>query len=402
MKKMITYERALETVVQNARRLSSERILIERSIGRVLNEDIYSKVAMPPFDKSAMDGYALRASDAADSPVKLKCVGLIQAGQAFKRKLCKGECVKIMTGAQLPAGADSVVMVEDTKDNAGAIEVLKGARQKDNICFKGEDLKVGQRVLKAGEEISPAAIAILATVGRRFVEVVRKPKISLMNTGGEITPLGAKLGNNKIYNANGPLLGAFLESEGIKPQFLGIAEDNEPKLKKMIRNGLGVDILLISGGVSMGDYDLVPSVLRSLGIKEIFHKVNIKPGKPIFFGTKGKALVFGIPGNPVSNFLAYLIFIRPAVYKMMGHKNSRPLFRTGVVGEEFHSKKGRKHFVLVKIANKKGRHYLAALASHGSADTLSLSKADGFMIVGEDSCVIKKNSKAQFITWKTI
>lgn len=399
---MITYEQALESIVRNTRKLGPERILVEKSVGRILNEDIYSKIAMPPFDKSAMDGYAVRAVDIKSIPAGLKCVGLIQAGESFKRKLRKGECVKIMTGARLPEGADAVIMIEDTKEEADAIGIFKQVKKKDNVCFKGEDIKIGQRVLDKGVRITPSQAAMLATVGRSFVEVIRRPRVSLINTGGEIVPPGFRLGRNKIYNSNGPLLCSFLESDGITARFLGIVKDEASELRKAIRKGLCADMLLISGGVSMGDYDLIPSVLRELGVREIFHKVNVKPGRPLFFGAKGKALVFGIPGNPVSNFLAYLLFIRPAAYKMTGYGNDTTLRQEGLLKEQFRSKPGRRHFVLVKISRKKNRYYLSAVKSNGSADTLSLSKADGFMMVDEDLGVIKKNSKAQFITWKTI
>lgn len=399
---MITYEQALEAVIKNTHRLGPEKILLEKSIGRILNENVYSEIAMPPFDKSAMDGYAVKAADVKSALVKLKCIGVVQAGQVFKKKLKRGECVKIMTGAPVPAGADSVVMIEDTRECAGFVEVFKAAVKKENICFKGEDLKAGQRVLKKGEEISSSAVAILATVGRRLVEVIQKPKVSLISTGGEIIPPGLKLPKNKIYNSNGPLLCAFLQSDGISPQFLGIVKDKASDLRERIKKGLNADMLLISGGVSMGDYDLIPPVLRGLGVREIFHKVNIKPGKPFFLGIKNKTVIFGIPGNPVSNFLSYLIFVRPAIHKMMGCKNYGPVFKEGIVGREFHARPGRRHFVLAKITKKARRYQLLPVSGHGSADTLSLSKADGFMMIDENASFVKINSRIKFITWKPI
>jgi len=186
------------------------------------------------------------------------------------------------------------------------------------------------------------------------------------------------------------------------PSFLGIARDDANELARMMKQGLKSDILLISGGVSMGDYDLVPHVLKKLGVRKIFHKVNIKPGKPLFFGKYKGTIIFGIPGNPVSNFLTYLLFIRPALRKMMGYEEAAPLFREGIVDRGFRSKAGRRHFVLVTIHREKGSYHLKPVTSHGSADILALSAADGFMVLNEDAGAIRNGSKAQFITWKEL
>jgi len=399
---MIQYEEALKDILKNASLLPAEKVTVEDSIGRILKEDIYSMLEMPPFDKAAMDGYAVYAQDVKNAPVNLKCIGLIQAGGIFKKKLNRAECVKIMTGAPMPTGAESVIMIEDTLQRGDSVLASKTVKKGENVCFKGEDLKRNQRILAQGTMISSAHVAVLATVGRRFVRAVGKPKVAILNTGGEITQPGAPLGKNKIYNSNGPMLQALLKSDGIEPCFLGIARDEARELKKAVKEGLKKDVLLISGGVSMGDYDLVPEVLASLGVRKIFHKVNVKPGKPLFFGIKNKTLVFGIPGNPVSNFLSYLIFVRPALYKMMGYLCCKPEFKEGLIEKKINTKTGRKHFVLVKIEKKENQYSLAPVVSHGSADIIALSKADGFMAVDKGCSTIKKNSKIKFITWKTI
>jgi len=399
---MITYEQALNNILKHTHTLPNEKILTEESVGRILEEDIISGIEMPPFNRSAMDGYALNHLDAKKVHVKLKCIGLIHAGDTFKKKLQRGECVKIMTGAPVPENADCVVMVEYTKASAEFVEILKIARKGENIFFQGEDFKGGQKVLEKGTRISPSHVTILATLGKKFVKVIGKPRIAVLNTGGEIVQPGNKLGRNKIYNSNGPILQALLKADGIQPIALGIAKDNDEELKNRIKKGLDADMLLVSGGVSMGDYDLVPGVLKRLGVKKIFHRVNIKPGKPIFFGIRNKIVAFGIPGNPISNFVSYLIFIRPAIQKMMGYKDRGSGFKEGIVESEFHKKAGRKHFALVKISIKNGHYRLRPIGSHSSADALSLSSADGFMVVSENARVIKKGSKVQFITWKEI
>ncbi len=396
---MIEYESALRKILENSRKLAAKQLKLEDSVGRISGENIYSGLEMPPFDKAAMDGYALKSSDLKNLPGKLRCIGLIQAGDVFGKKVQQGECVKIMTGAPLPAGADCVVMVEYTQQCGDWVEILKAVRKYENVCRRAEDLKLGEKVLTQGTIISSSQVAVIAAVGRSSLKVYAGPKVAVLNTGGEIVPPGIKLGRNKIYNSNGPMLEALLKSDKINPWSLGIAKDKVKDLKAAIRKGLNSDILLISGGVSMGDFDLVPEVLSSLGVRTIFHKVRIKPGKPLFFGKRGKTLVFGIPGNPVSNFLAYLVFIRPAVYKMLGYVCSGPAIKIGIAKTRFSIKSDRKHFVLVKIEKKMGVDYLTALSGHGSADIFALAQADGFMVVDRE---IEKGAKANFITWKTI
>jgi len=397
---MIELEEALSLIINNTHILPVERVLVEDSIGRVLMEDVYSNIEMPRFNKSAMDGYAVKAKDIKRTPAKLRCIGSIQAGRGLKKRVMCGECVKIMTGAPLPKGADSVVMIEETQQYGENIEILKYVKRWQNVCFQGEDIKKGQRVLEKGKIISISDIGVLATIGRRYVKSIRRPDVAVLNTGGEIVSSGDRLSRRRIYNCNGPQLLSLLKSERINPRFLGIVKDEPSVLTKVIKKGLESDMFLISGGVSMGDYDLVPGILKDLGVKEIFHKVNIKPGKPLFFGKRKNTIIFGIPGNPVSNFLAYLIFIKPALYKMIGRQHCEPLFEEGILKKTFYRKEGRKHFVLVEISNSDSCYCLDPVKSHGSADTLALSRADGFMIVDGDRHLVDENSKMRFITWK--
>ena len=406
---MVTFEQALKNILNNARALSVEKIAIEDSVGRILQEEIVSDLEMPPFDKSAMDGYAVCSLDTQNAFVKLKCMGIIQAGGGSTDRLKRGECIKIMTGAAIPKGADCVIMIEDTREARSAnrsegyfVQILKKVKKGENVCLRGEDIKNGQKLFRKEKLIYSSDIATLAAMGRSFIKVVRRPTVAILNTGGEIVPLGTRLGKHKIYNSNGPMLEALLRFDGFRPISLGIVKDNVSQLERALRQGLGADILLISGGVSMGDYDLIPAILKKIKVKEVFHKVNIKPGKPLFFGVKNKTLIFGVPGNPVSNFLAYFIFIRPVMYKMAGLKLSIGVFKEGVLKEVFRKKTARRQFVLVKILKKGGDYDLFPLGSHGSADILSLSKADGFMVVSENENVIKKNRRMHFITWKDL
>ena len=396
---MISFEKALNIIVKHAKKLYSIKMPVEKSAGYISAEDIYSKIVMPPFNKSAVDGYAVIAADNKRVPLRMKSLGLIQAGENFRSKIKYGECIKIMTGAVLPKGADSVVMVEDADVHGEDVEIKTSVKKWQNVCFKGEDIQRGTKVLKKNSVIPISSVALLATVGRSFVKVIKKPKVAVLNTGGEIVPPGEKLTKGRIYNSNGPQILSLLKSDGIDPCFLGIAKDESIELERAIKKGLPNDIFLISGGVSMGDYDLVPDILKRLGVKEIFHKVNIKPGRPLFFGTKAKTLVFGIPGNPVSNFLAYHVFIRPVIYKMSGYKYHGPVFGEGLLDKEFCQKKGRKHFVLAKVSEKDGIWHVNPIIGHGSADVLALSWANGFMVVDKDISYLNAKSRVEFIIW---
>lgn len=397
---MISYEKARKLVLNNVRILATEQVRIEDVIGRVLAENISSPLEMPPFTKSAMDGYAVRAEDVRKSLVVLRLSGVIQAGDTFRQKLKAGECVKIMTGAALPYGADAVVMVENTAADNEKITIKRFVKKGENVCRKGEDICKGERLLRNGQLLSAAEIALLATIGRHQIKVRKRPEVAIINTGGEIVSPGKKLGRNKIYNANGPLLVSLLRRHGVDPQFLGIVKDDSEQLTRVIKQGLRSDVLLISGGVSMGDYDFIPQVLKKLKVKGIFHKVRLKPGKPFFFGRKGKCSVFGLPGNPVSNFLAYFLFVAPTLKKMQGSDSQGPDFKFGLLQQDFQHKKGRAQFVLARIKKQHVHFTLDIVPSHGSADVASLAKADGFFVAEENQEVIKKNGKVRFFQWR--
>ncbi|MFH1593824.1 MAG: gephyrin-like molybdotransferase Glp [Candidatus Omnitrophota bacterium] len=397
---MLDFKDALKSVLKNTKRLSSKKILLDNSLGTVLSENIYSQVEMPPFNKSAMDGYALRTDDAKRTPVLLKCVGSIQAGDTPRRRVGRGECVKIMTGAALPGEADGVIMIEDTFKIGDFVELRRSIKRWENICFKGEDIRRGEMALSKGRELAISDISLLAAIGRRSFKVIRKPKVEILNTGGEIVSLGCPLKKGSIYNSNGPQLMALLKEDGIDAHFSGIVKDKHASLKKAISKGLKCDMLLISGGVSMGDYDLVPDALTRLGVRKIFHKVRIKPGKPLFFGRRSDTIVFGIPGNPLANFLIYQLFIRPAIHKMMGRRARAPFMREGILTERFCHKTGRLHFVPAKVSERGGRYHVTPVKSHGSADIVALSLADAFMVAGENAKSLRRQAKIRFISWK--
>ncbi|MCK4245301.1 MAG: molybdopterin molybdotransferase MoeA [Candidatus Omnitrophica bacterium] len=399
---MIEFERALQEVLNRARRLGIESLSLKEAVGSVLAEDVKSKFDIPSFHKSAMDGYALCAKNLESAPVDLRAVGTVPAGGFYPGKVKKGECVKIMTGSPLPEGTDSVIMIEFTKDKRepGWVRILRRVSKGENVCLQGEDIEKGKIVLKKGTLIRVPEVAVLAILGRAKIKVYKRPKVSILCTGDELIEPGYRLKSSHIYNSNGPMICSLLTSMNIENQYLGIAKDEAKDLKKEIEKGLRDNLFILSGGVSMGDYDLVPKVLRSCGVKAIFHKVSIKPGKPILFGLRGRTLIFGVPGNPVSTYLTFLILIKPAIEEMMGKEISLKIEK-GILKTDFRQKPGkRKHFlpVYVKMKEKQGEVF-PVKSYHGSADIASLLPANGFMMVDADVSFLKKNSKVDIILW---
>lgn len=396
---MIGFNRALAEVLKHAKVLPAVKIPVEESVGRILAEDIYSSINMPPFDKSAVDGYALNHLDTVP-PVKLKCIYTLPAGCNFRGQIRRGECVKIMTGAPIPQGATAVVMTENTQSSNNYVKIFGAVRKGRNICRKGEDITAGQKIKSKKTKVFVSDIALFAGIGRRFIKAVPAPTAAFLNSGDEIVSGGRKLPKNKIYNSNGPQLAAWLDADGITDTSLGIIKDNLKCLAAAVRKGLNHNILLISGAVSMGDYDFIPAALEKAGVRKIFHNVKIKPGKPLFFGKHRNTLVFGIPGNPVANFTTYLLFIQPALRKMMGYQNYMPQFKEGILEKDFTHNPGRRHFVPVKLSNKEKGYSVLPVNSSGSADIVSLSNADGFMMIDADKTQVKKNGRVKFISWK--
>lgn len=428
--------------MSRARRLSVESLSLKKAIDSVLAENVKSKFDIPSFRKSAMDGYAVAAEELKSIPVDLRVVGTVPAGGFYPRRVKKGECVKIMTGSPLPEGTDSVVMVEFTKNsppssilpakgeeeknlilsrrggggeesevlplNGGgdrwgcnSVRILRGVSKGGNVCLKGEDIEKGRVVLRKGVLIRAPEVAILSMLGRSEIRVYKKPKVSILCTGDELIEPGHRLPEfSYIYNSNGPMLCSLLTSMKIENQYLGIAKDRAKGLKRKIKEGLKDNLFILSGGVSMGDYDLVPEVLRNCGVKIVFHKVAMKPGKPVLFGTKGGTLIFGVPGNPVSTYLTFLILIKPAIEKLMGRELSLSIEK-GILNRDFHQKSGeRKHFLPVGIKRKEKQNKIFPIKTyHGSADIASLLPANGFMVVDAGISFLKKNSEVDIIRW---
>lgn len=395
---MIHLEQALQIILSEVRTLPAQRIQVLSSLGRVLAEDIHADFDIPGFDRSAMDGYAVMAQDTcpatSDQPVFLEVIADLPAGYQTTKVLREGKAVRIMTGAPLPKGADAVVMVEDTKEKEDRVRVFRKVEPGENVSFAGEDVKKGELVLKEGSFIRPAEVGMLAALGKENVMVRRKPTVGIISTGDELIEPGGRLEEGQIYDSNSLALSSQVAKCGGTPQRLGIVRDNKEELISRIQEGLSFDILLLSGGVSVGVYDLVKEVAEEAGVKILFWKVAVKPGKPTFFGARNHTLIFGLPGYPVSSMLNFENLVRPAIYAMLGRKEKRVQVEA-YLESSVRSKGKRRNFVRVKLTRKKGEYRAVPAPSQKSGVLKSMVWADGFVVVPEEIDEIKKGEKVQ-------
>jgi len=388
---MITFEEAQKVISESKFNISTEIVDIKDCLGRFLAEDIFSDINMPPFDKSAVDGFACRKSDISNN---LEIIEIIQAGSVPVKIVGTNQCSQIMTGAPIPQGADTVIMVEDTLEIDNKFVRSKFDSVKQNICFLGEDIKENQLVLEKGISINPAHIAVMATVGYVNVKVAKKPKVSILSTGNEIIEPYLKPQKSQIRNSNSYQLIAQIKQSNAIPFYSGIVDDNEKSTYEAIKKAIEVsDIILITGGVSMGKFDFVPKILAEIGFDIKFHKISIQPGKPTLFAEYNGKFCFGLPGNPVSTFAIYELLVKPLIFKLQGsklnNKNKRIKMQLGI---DFNRKNDdRKSFLPVFINDKSE---IIPVDYHGSAHINSLCLADG---LAEIEIGIKFIHKGEFI-----
>jgi len=395
---MIDYEEALRLVLAHADPRGAESVPVDAAAGRVLAQDVTARISSPPFDKSAMDGYAVRAEDVARLPAELDVIGQAFAGEPARVTVGPGQACVTTTGAPVPAGADTVVMVEHTEQaGEGRVRVLKLTGT--NICPEGEDVRAGDVLLRAGQVMTPLRVGVAAMAGAERVEVVRLPTAALLCTGSEVVEPGAEPGPGHIYNSNGPMLLSLLAPLCRDVTYLGIVADDEAQLEEAVRRGLEADLLVVSGGVSMGQLDLVPAVLERCGVRQVFHKVTVKPGKPVFFGeAEGGGLVLGMPGNPVSCFVIFKLLAWPALAAMAGHSEPPPHFEEGRSAEGFANRGERMNVLPCRIERTTDGPLLTPLPHHGSADLAAPSSADGYLIVPRGAQRVDAGQRLRFFT----
>lgn len=349
----LTYQAARRRILDQVRPLEAETVPLLEALGRAIAEPLMATLDLPRFDNSAMDGYALRAADSG-AGATLRVTGYLLAGSLERPTVEPGCAVRIMTGAPLPPGADTVVPEEDT-DGGAAVVTLRGAAVRGaHIRTRGEDIRSGEEVLPLGTVLRPPEISLLASFNRSSVQVVRRPRVAILSTGDELVEVGTELTEGRIVNSNSwALAAAVLELGGI-PLQLGIARDTRESLREKLAQGLQADMLITSAGVSAGDLDLVREVLKELGVEQVFWKVDIKPGRPIAFAVKGAVPVFSLPGNPVATLVTFEEFVRPALLKMLGQKQIlKPLLRARLQ-EPARKKPGRAQFLRVRVQEENG------------------------------------------------
>jgi molybdopterin molybdotransferase len=343
-----------------------------------------------------MDGYALAAIDtknaSVDSPVILQVIDNLPAGYTTDRKIMLRQAIRIMTGAPIPQGADAVLIKELTEIDGDMVKVLKEVEPDENIRRLGEDVGIGQLVLKKGKVIDPADIGMLAAIGKFKVRVADKPVVAVLSTGDELVGIDEPITQGKIRDVNSYTLLAQAERCGGIPKHLGIARDDKDELAAKIKEGLSCDILIISGGVSVGDYDLVRDVLDGLGVEQKIYKVAIKPGKPLTFGIwKGKP-IFGLPGNVVASMVCFEKFIRPAILKMMGGKEMKLPIITAELKIAVKKKDNRRHFVRARVTCENGKYYALPIKLQQSSSLMSMVVANGLIVIPEEVKEIPANS----------
>jgi molybdopterin molybdotransferase len=401
---MISVDEALEHVSQSARQLPAAKLPIGDALGLCLVESVVSEVDSPPFDKSTLDGFAVSAHD--PSPTR-KVVEQVLAGGVPHHAVEPGTTINVMTGAPIPDGADAVIKHEDMAEPVDSRITLpsNGVAEGTGVLLRGVAFHVGQELMAAGHRLTPVDIALLAEVGKAEVKVTPRPRVAVLATGNELVASGKPIGAGQICNSNGPMLIALLKSGNAEALDLGIGRDDPDELKRLMLQGLQADMLMVTGGVSAGVMDLVPGVLQELGVEQVFHKIRMKPGKPLWFGQFEKdghrCLVFGLPGNPVSTLVSFEVFVKPALVRLTeGEFRQRRSQRGVLSGAVSHRGKRPTYYPcrVVYGTRSKGKSSVEPLPWSGSADLAALSRANALAILPEGDYQLAVGDEVAFIS----
>lgn len=382
----VTVERAIELVLNSVKPLPPEKIPILRAAGRVLSENIISAFDIPPFDNSAMDGYAVIAADTVrasrENPIQLKIIDEVRAGEnRILKRVEEGTAIRIMTGAPMPDGADAVIQFEDTRDDDGNALIMRLVERGENIRLSGEDIHRGSTVLSVGDRLKSSDIGLLASLNIETVLVYSRPRVAIISTGDEIVRVGEEMKPGQIRNSNVYTLFSEIEKYAGLPESIGIARDTPDDIKEKLLRASGFDVIITTGGVSMGVYDYIKDAISDLGIKIVFEKIQMKPGRPCVFGTKNNTLFFGLPGNPVSAMVTFMQFVRPALLRLMGARKIEKPMVNAILEEDIKKKPDREHFIRGYFSIKDGVVFVNTTGPQGSGILRSMSMANCLIIL---------------------
>ena len=393
----VSFEEALRIILDSVSPLNCENISIMEASHRVLYDDIVSDIMIPPVDDSAMDGYAIIADDtqgaSKNNPAKLKITGEIQAGGSIiDKQVSKGTAIRIMTGAPIPEGADSVIRFEDTEEEAGYVKIFHEMVKYENYRFAGENIGKGDNVLHKGDRLSCADVGILASLNYNTVQVYKQPTVSIISTGDELADIGEEIQIGQIRNVNAYTLYSEVKKINALPGYLGIAKDTLKDMKEIFLKALKSDVVISTGGVSTGKYDLVKEIYSDLNIEIQFEWVNVKPGKPCAFGIKDNKLIFGLPGNPVPTLTSFIQFVRPALLRLMGATRVKKPIVNAFLEEDINS--GKVHHLLRGYFTIKNNEFYVSTTGNQKPSVLrSMSDANCLIIIPENIIKVKAGEK---------
>jgi molybdopterin molybdotransferase len=394
---LLSVAEALARVTQGLEPLDSERVKLEQARGRVLAEDIAAHLTQPPFDASAMDGYAVRAADVAVLPATLRLIGEALAGRGFDGELKQGEAVRIFTGAPVPKGADTVVIQENTETAPGVVTV-KDAAPRRHIRPRGQDFTKGEVLLRAGTRLGPRELMLAAAMNHAELPVRRKPKVAILATGDEVVPPGTALDRDQIVSSVPAGLAALIEAQGGEPMSLGIAQDTTESLVTLARTGSAADILVTVGGASVGERDLVSAALRSEGMELDFWKIAMRPGKPLLYGRLNNQRVLGVPGNPVAALVCGLVFLVPMLHRLLGLREDARGAQEAVLGQALEPNGPREHYMRAASTWRPGGQRLATpLAAQDSALMADFARADCLIVRPPDAPALAAGERVTII-----
>ena len=401
---MLPIERGLEIVMSVAKsqerpdRMPVESVQLRDSVRRILRDDVLSDADSPPFDKAIRDGFAVRVEDLDPIPVVLSVVGESRAGLAADVTVERGQCCEIMTGAPLPAGSNAVVMVENTERvSPNSVRILRGVRENEGLLRRGAEARQGELILRSGRRIGLADLGLLAGNGKSTVLVSAKPSVAVIATGDELVEVEETPKPDQIRNSNSYTICAQVEEAGARPTALGIARDDLDDLRRKICQGLEEDILIVSGGVSVGKYDLVEKVFAEFGVEVLFDKIAMKPGKPTVFGHRGQTYVFGLPGNPISTMVAFHMFVRPLILFLLKAENTAPKVLEAKLEAPAKCDPERAALVPALVRFDGGQYWIRPAPWKGSSDLVGLSRANALIMIPRRSGTLESGQNAQFL-----